>query len=239
MFAASIQMLPKSNDARRNIALAQTYVLEALLKEAKIISLPELFVCGKENLTSKCEAAEFAQTRDGWITEAFYQLAKDHSAYIAFGYPEIYNGKLYNAGALVGPNGLALNVRKQNLSESDFLWATSCDSIYTLCPSPYGNIGILIGEDISNKQRDSHPFLNQKMRFYQKGSPDIICHLGSSDDNKEFPNRDCMQFVESTGANLISAKYLNGAYIVDRTMKLHTNGLNRFSDCIVGAKIIG
>jgi predicted amidohydrolase len=235
MLVASIQIFP-TGDARRNIGLAQTFVLEAFLKGAKIVSLPELFVCGKENLKTKCDAFEFAQTCDGWITEAFKELTRMHNGYVAFGYPEMYDGKLYNAGALVGPNGLVLNVRKQNLSESDFLWATSCDSVYNLCPSPYGNIGILIGEDIVNKQRESHPFLNQKLRFYQKGAVDVICCLAA--DGMEFPDKNYMQFVESTGANLISSKYAHGICIVDRQMKVHTNGLNRFADCIVGGKIL-
>jgi predicted amidohydrolase len=100
---AAVQFNPELLNVQKNLAVATELAFEAAAKGARVIVLPELCTSGFA-LRSPREAMECAQERDGYQTEAFIPIANRYNCYIVFGYPELYEGKLYNSAAIVGPS---------------------------------------------------------------------------------------------------------------------------------------
>ncbi len=119
---AAVQFEPKLMDVRGNLATACELAFEAAAKGARLVVLPELCIGGYV-LESSREAMTVAQERDGYQTQALAEVARNFGCYIVFGYTELFEGKLYNSAAVVGPHGLAAHAQKHNLYCTDNLWA--------------------------------------------------------------------------------------------------------------------
>lgn len=110
---------------------------DTLEQGAGLVVLPELAISGYVLEKSGLEAS--AETIDGPSVQAWTSAAKDHGGYVAGGFAETHDGKLYNAAVLVGPDGIVLHYRKLHLfdAEKDIFFP--------------GDLGLPIGETAFGK----------------------------------------------------------------------------------------
>ncbi len=243
---AAVQFEPKLLNVERNLATALQLCFEAAAKGARVIVLPELCLSGYV-LREAREAMDCAQTRDGYQTEAFTVIAQRFNCNIIFGYVELFEGKLYNSAAVVGPYGLMSNTQKHNLWGSDAMWAQPSEVVPPVVITPAGRMGVLICRDASNRFRESYQFYQQGQRFYRRGSVDTIALLTNWGGDYGFPDSSWIELVEETRANLIVSnrvgqerdlKFKGGSVIIDRDRRIWTNGSNFTHEAIVGGVVI-
>jgi len=121
--AANFQSVP--GDKQANLAKIEANVREAASQGVDIVAFPEeaLIGCGEcavcRSGTPKCEYhADLAETVPGPSSEQIAELAADHGVYVSFGLAERDAADpkvLYNAAALVGPEGIQGTYRKLHL----------------------------------------------------------------------------------------------------------------------------
>ena len=243
---AAVQFKPELLDVYANLQVATQLAFEAAAKGASLVVLPELCTSGYV-LNDKREAADCAQERNGYQTEAFLPIAQRFNAHIVFGYVELREGKLYNSAAVVGPNGLIANCQKHNLWGSDNLWAESSEHLHPIIPTRAGRLGVLICRDVMNNYRDTYKFYKNEQRFYRAGSVDTIALLTNWGSDYGFPDSSWVELSEETRANVVIAnrvgeerdlKFKGGSCIVDRNKKVWTHGSSFTEAAVVGGCII-
>jgi predicted amidohydrolase len=243
---AAVQYAPNLLDVHKNIAVAQQHVFEAAGKGAKVIVLPELCLSGY-NIRSKYEASSVAQEKNGYQTEAFIPLAKRFNCHIVFGYVELFEGKLYNSAAVVGPEGLVGNNQKHNLWGPDALWATSSEMLPPVINTHAGRLGVLICRDAMNNYRESYRFYKSESRFYKKGSVDTIALLTNWGSDYGYPDNGWVELSEETNSNIIVSnrtgkeldlKFKGGSCVIDRARKVWTHGSSFTEAAVVGGVVL-
>lgn len=243
---AAVQFEPKLLDVHENIQTAQQLVFEACAKGASLVVLPELCMSGYV-LNDRQEAAACSQTKDGYQTEAFLQLAKRFNSHIVFGYVELCEGKFYNSAAIVGPHGLEGNARKKNLWGSDQLWAEPAEDLSPVVITRAGRLGVLVCRDVMNNFRDSYKFYKPEHRFYNKGSVDTIALVTAWGSDYGYPDSSWMELAEETCANVVVSnrvgrerdlKFKGGSAIIDRNRKVWTHGSSFTESAVVGGVIV-
>lgn len=243
---AAVQFKPKILDVEANLKIAQQMAFEAAGKGASLIVLPELCTSGYV-LENKREAADCAQTKDGFQTEAFLPIAQRFNAHVVFGYVEVFEGKLYNSAAVIGPHGLEANCRKHNLWGSDNLWAEAAEDLHPVITSRAGRTGVLICRDVMNNYRDSYKFYKSESRFYRKGSVDTVALLTNWGSDYGYPDSSWVELAEETGANVVVSNrvgkerdlnFKGGSCIIDRSKKVWTHGSSFTEAAVVGGCVI-
>jgi len=243
---AAIQYEPKLLDVRGNLATALELTFEAAAKGARLIVLPELCIGGYV-LESAREAMTVAQTRDGYQTQAFVDIARKFNAHIVFGYTELFEGKLYNSAAIVGPNGLAGNAQKHNLYGSDNVWAQPSEAPAPVLITSAGRLGVLICRDVGNKYRESYAFFKPGQKFYRRGDVDTIALLTNWGAAYGYPDSAWVELVEDVRANLIVSnrvgkerdmRYKGGSCIIDRDRRIWTHGSSFTEAAVVGGVVV-
>jgi predicted amidohydrolase len=107
------QITPVTGDKKQNLKKMEEYTLEAVEKGAKLIVFPELALTG---YNCGDDFFEVAEPIPGEATRFFEELALNHDIHIIWGMPEkSISGVLYNAAALVGPDGFIGKWRKNTL----------------------------------------------------------------------------------------------------------------------------
>lgn len=243
---AAVQFKPQILDVEANLKTAQQMAFEAAGKGAVLIVLPELCTSGYV-LENKREAADCAQHKDGYQTEAFTPIARRFNSHIVFGYVELHEGKLYNSAAVVGPTGLIANARKKNLWGSDNLWAESAEDMSPVVLTRAGRTGVLVCRDAMNNFRDSYRFYKPAHRFYKRGSVDTIALLTAWGSDYGYPDSSWVELAEETDSNVVVSnrvgderdlKFKGGACIVDRNKKVWTHGSSFTEAAVVGGCVI-
>ena len=243
---AAVQYQPKLLDVHANLKTAQQMAFEAAAKGACLVVLPELCLGGYV-LRDKKEAADCAQEKNGYQTEAFIPIARKFNTHIVFGYVEHSEGKLYNSAAVVGPGGLVGNCQKHNLWGSDNLWAESAESMHPVITTRAGRLGILICRDAMNNYRDTYKFFKQENRFYKSGSVDTIALLTNWGNDYGYPDSSWVELAEETHTNVVVSnrvgkerdmKFKGGSCVVDRNKKVWTNGSSFTESAVVGGHVI-
>jgi predicted amidohydrolase len=145
---AAAQMAPKLMGNEANLKAMLSAVREAAVNQAKLVVFPECGLtgyvfCGRE------EALPFAETLPGPSTEELSSLCRELGVYVIFGLLEREGDRLFNAAALVGPQGFIAGYRKNHLP---FLgvdrFVDIGDRPFQVHKTPIGNIGIYICYDI-------------------------------------------------------------------------------------------
>jgi len=243
---AAVQYQPRLLDVRGNLATAMQLSFEAAAKGAKLIVLPELCIGGYV-LENAREAMAVAQEKDGYQTQALTQVAQQFNCHIVFGYTELFEGKLYNSAAVVGPHGLAANCQKHNLYGSDNLWAQPSEAPFPCLITPAGRLGVLICRDVSNKFRESYAFSKPGQKFYRPGDVDTIALLTNWGAAYGYPDSAWVELVEETRANLVVSnrvgeerdmKYKGGSCVIDRDRRIWTNGSSFTEAAVVGGVVV-
>lgn len=246
VIVAAIQFEPELFNVQKNLSKAYQLSFEAASKGAKLVVLPELCTSGYV-IRDINEAADVAQTSDGYQTKVFCEIAQKFDCYLVFGYVELCDGNFYNSAAVVGPMGLVSNFRKRNLYGSDYLWCTKSDQVPITVLTPAGRTGVLICRDSLNSYRESSPHHKPGQKFYKKGDVDTIALLTNWGDSYGYPDSSWMDLSESTGANVIVSnrigserdmKYKGGCCIIDRKQKVYTYGSNFTDDAVVGGLVV-
>lgn len=243
---AAVQFDPKLLQVEQNLATAQQLTFEAAAKGASVIVLPELCTGGYA-LTSKREAIEVAQTKDGYQTQAFAPIAQRFGCHIVFGYVELCENGLYNSAAVVGPRGLEGNFQKHNLWGSDNMWAQPSEQTHGMVITHAGRLGVLVCKDLKNNYRESYYAYNPRHKFYRKGDVDTIALVTNWGSAYAYPDSGWVDLVEETRANLIvsnrigeerDVKFKGGSAIIDRDRKIYTNGSSFTNEAVVGGVVI-
>lgn len=243
---AAVQFQPKLHDVFANLKIAQQMTFEAAAKGSGLIVLPELATSGYV-MKDKHEAAGCAQDKCGYQTESFIPIARRFNTHIVFGYIELFEGKLYNSAAVVGPAGLVANCRKHNLWGSDNLWAEAAENLHPVIPTRAGRLGVLICRDVMNNYRDTYKFHQNENRFYRRGSVDTIALLTNWGSDYGYPDSSWMELAEETSANVVVSnrvgaerdlKFKGGSAIIDRNRKVYTNGSSFTEAAVVGGLVI-
>ncbi|MBW2426426.1 MAG: carbon-nitrogen hydrolase family protein [Deltaproteobacteria bacterium] len=157
---ASVNFSPVHGDAKATVDKMSANITEAAEQGADLVIFPELALLGCGScpdcaaLEAPCEKhLQLAETVPGPSTEAIAEMAREHDLYVVFGLPErdaADTGKLYNAAAVVGPEGVLGSYRKVHLGELP--WVTE-GAVYTpgttlpLFPTRFGKIGVQICYD--------------------------------------------------------------------------------------------
>jgi predicted amidohydrolase len=243
---AAVQFEPSILEVDSNLNIARQMAFEAAAKGASLVVLPELCVSGYV-LENKREAADCAQQKDGYQTEAFIPIARQFNTHIVFGYVEECEGRLYNSAAVVGPSGLVANCQKHNLWGSDNLWAEPSESLHPVITTRAGRLGVLICRDVMNNYRDTYKFYKPEQRFYKAGSIDTIALLSNWGSDYGYPDSSWVELAEQTDANVVVSnrvgkerdlRFKGGSAVIDRNRRVWTYGSSFTESCVVGGCII-
>ncbi len=145
---AAVQMDPKLMNPKENLEGILSAVKKAADNQSNLIVFPECSLTGYI-FHSRQEALPFAETIPGPSTEKLASLCRDVKVYVIVGLLEKEDDRLFNAAALVGPQGLIGKYRKNHLP---FLgvdrFVDRGDKPFEVHQTPIGNIGLHICYDI-------------------------------------------------------------------------------------------
>jgi predicted amidohydrolase len=157
---AAANFTPVHGQAKATVEKMASVVEEAAAQGVDLVVFPENALLGCESceacrvLGGPCDdCIESAQTVPGPATEAIARLARDHDLYVVFGLPERDardRKRLYNAAAVVGPDGVLGSYRKVHLGEPP--WVTegitfTPGTALPLFPTRFGLLGVQICYD--------------------------------------------------------------------------------------------
>ncbi len=114
MRMAGVQMDVRLGDVAANLAAISDKAREAAAHGAKLIVFPECALTGY-GFDSREEARPFAEPLPGPATETMRRLCRELDVVIVFGLIEQAGERLFNAAAMVGPEGLLGGYRKVHL----------------------------------------------------------------------------------------------------------------------------
>jgi predicted amidohydrolase len=232
-------------DVSDNLRRCLNLVYPVLNSGTSILVLPELAFTGYSfhNFEQAFAASENVQ---GPTFREIQKLAIAGSMYVAYGYVEFDNDRLYNSCNLVSPTGeLVSHYRKINLWGPDFLWATPGSNAPEVVKTEYGFISTVICRDIKLKTPDNIPRTASSVPFYNV-IPDII--LACTNWGKGgFPSTTWMDFVTNKQTTLvISNRYgteendgmvmdfgSGGIAVIEPDWTVRTDGLKYDQDCVV------
>jgi predicted amidohydrolase len=182
---ASVNFAPVYGSAKATLEKMAANVAEAAAQGADLVVFPENALLGCRSCT---ECAELETTCEGCLASAetvpgpssreVAALAREHDLYVVYGLPErdpADPGRIYNAAAVVGPEGVLGTYRKVHLGEPP--WVTE-GITYTpgtslpLFPTRFGPIGVQICYDFW-----FNPELTRILAL--KGARLIVCPVGS------------------------------------------------------------
>ena len=115
MHIAVQQFVPEFGQVKTNRArLIQN--LEAVVRDRPVdlVVLPELIVTGYQ-FRDRAELERLAEPVPGPTTDAFQAVARAHDLHLIVGLPERAGDRVYNAAALIGPQGVVGTYRKVHL----------------------------------------------------------------------------------------------------------------------------
>src|SRR5262245_46957119 len=146
---ACLQTDPAIGDVAANLARQRSMVAEAVAGGAAIVVLPECSTGGYV-FASRDEAATVAEdiaAGDGPALAAWQQWCAQFGIHLVGGLVERSGGDLYNAAALVGPDGVVGSYRKTHLWGIETGLYKAGDLGLPVYDTPVGRIGMLICYD--------------------------------------------------------------------------------------------
>ncbi len=114
MLIACVQSDVAFADVAANLAKTLNWIAEAGEKQADLVVMPECMLCGYA-YDSRQSALPHALSIDDDVFGQIAQAAAQHELLVTLGFLEKEGDKLYNASALVGPDGIVGQYRKVHL----------------------------------------------------------------------------------------------------------------------------
>jgi len=111
---AGVQMEPKLGEVSRNLAAILARFSEAVQGGAKLVVFPECALTGY-GFRDRAEARPFAEAAGGPSALRIASACRESGAWIVYGFLESDGDRLFNACALVGPDGPVATYRKVHL----------------------------------------------------------------------------------------------------------------------------
>jgi len=242
MKVAAVQFSPVFKDVAGNLRAAALMVMGAAEAGARIVVLPELCTTGFSFMSVE-EAKPFAEVIEegSRSMQVMGALARKYNTAIAWGLVEQDpgTGNLYNAQAMIFPDGRFISYRKINLWGNDFLWAYEGTGNPPIVEYEGKKVGLLICRDV----RDKAPAWKD---FYEAGDADIVCFSSNWGDGG-FPSVNWVEFARDNHAWLIVANRYGqesnnnfgegGVCVIEPSTKVHCEGLVWSKPCVVLADI--
>jgi predicted amidohydrolase len=119
---------------------------EAFVKGADLVLLPELIIPGY--VSDPAGLASIAETIDGPTVDAWRSLAARHAGWVAGGFAEVDNGRLYNSAVLVGSDGVLIHYRKLHLFAGEREVFSPGDLGLPTVDLPWGRVGLCVCYDL-------------------------------------------------------------------------------------------
>ncbi|MGJ7566854.1 nitrilase family protein [Variovorax sp. GB1R11] len=147
LIVASVQMAPRVGHTAANVERSVRLIEEAAAQGASIVVLPELASSGYV-FASRAEAFSLAEpVPDGPSTQAWAEAAQRCKVHVVAGIAERAGDRLYNAAAVLGPNGWLGTYRKLHLWGDEHLFFESGDKGLPVFHTELGRLGVLICYD--------------------------------------------------------------------------------------------
>src|SRR5262245_14469409 len=108
---AAVQMEPRIGEVRRNRDAILARLREAAGRGARLVVFPECTLTGY-GFKSRAEARPFAEPLDGPSPLTVVEACRALGVWAVFGFLESDGDRLFNACALVGPDGPVASYRK-------------------------------------------------------------------------------------------------------------------------------
>ena len=144
---ACCQIAPEVGHKKINLDKTAEFIMRAAREGAQIIVLPELCSSGYV-FESRSEAFSLADAYvDGETTSLWVNLARDLGVYIVGGFAEKSPGELFNAAAVIGPQGRIGLFRKVHLWGDENLFFSAGDLGFPVFSTEYGTVGVGICYD--------------------------------------------------------------------------------------------
>ena len=144
---ACCQIAPEIGHKQANLDKTAEFIERAAREGAQIIVLPELCSSGYV-FESRAEASSLADAyADGETTSLWASLARDLDVHIVGGFAEKSPGELFNAAAVIGPQGRIGLFRKVHLWGDENLFFSPGDLGFPVFATEYGTIGVGICYD--------------------------------------------------------------------------------------------
>jgi N-carbamoylputrescine amidase len=241
MKVAAVQYAPvfRAVEANRNTAVKMVHL--AAEAGAQLIVLPELCLTGY-SFMNKLAAAPFAEVvPESPAFVGFQELSSALDVAIAWGFMEKDpgTGKLYNAQALVLPEGQYATYRKINRWGQDMIWAEAGTASPPIVDYLGKKVGLLICRDV----RDKAPEWDD---FYEPGDADIVVFSTNWGDGG-YPSVNWHRFATNNEVWLVVAnrygQELNnnfgegGPCIISPEGEVYCDGLAWNKPCIVYGEV--
>ncbi len=147
--ASTIQFKPEYRKPDKNRKSLIELCRAAADEKSRLILMPEMCTTGYI-WPQRSDLLPFSEDARGETFRIFSQFCSDNSCFLAYGYPELDNGYIYNSQNLVSDKGeLLATYRKVNLFETDFTWARPGDKGYITIDTSLGRIGLGICMDLN------------------------------------------------------------------------------------------
>lgn len=143
---AAVQTHSALADPEHNLATVSDNIRKAAAAGAKLIVFPECMNAGYV-WHDHAHALSSADPIPGTFTTAIAELAREFGVYVAIGLSERSGEHVYNAAALVGPQGLIGKYEKNFLFDFDPFYFTVGKTGYPVFETPIGRIGMFICAD--------------------------------------------------------------------------------------------
>ncbi len=211
--AAAIQIAGALYEPAANRAATVAAIEAELVGGARLFVLPELIISGYG--VDAEELRRSAEPLDGPTLAAWSALAAKHGIWIAGGFCEIDDGRLYNAAMLVGASGLVGHYRKLHLFDREKMVFTPGDKGLNVFETDIGAIGLCVCYDLR--------FVEVVRALALQGA-DIVAvptaWVGGFDRNP----RDAMGFIGQARGALVQAN-LNQVYMVCASQSGHVEDI--------------
>jgi predicted amidohydrolase len=253
MKVAAVQFCPEFKDKSANLMRLVKLVVEAATHGAKLVVLPELCTTGYAFM-SDAEARPFAESTS-WLEDLdsmrpdtslyfFSKLSRELDISIVWGFIELDLGtsKIYNSQMYYEPGGYYDSYRKINFFANDHLWSSKGISNPPVIKSQFEDkrVGLLICRDVRDKKND------EWSNFYSAGDADVVV-LSANWGRGGFPSNTWVEFAEENKVTLVVSNRYGvegpndfgdgGVCIIEKTGKVHCEGLVWSQDCIVYAEV--
>ena len=139
---ACCQIAPTVGDKAGNLKRSAHWIERSARDGAQVVVLPELCSSGYV-FESRAEALSLADAYEGGESTALWaRLAKDLGVHIVAGFAERAGSALYNAAALVGPEGRVGLFRKVHLWGDENLYFQPGDLGFPVFGTPFGQLAM-------------------------------------------------------------------------------------------------
>lgn len=194
-------------DKEKNLNRILGYTECAAKRGADIVVFPELaltdYAGDTENSGENMMHRRLAETLPGPSSEAVAELTRRYGIYVIYGLAERDGDKVYNAAAVVGPDGLIGSSRKMHLPWSEAEWAERGDKPFYF-ESPWGPIGVGICYD-------TYAF-GEVMRYFRALGCRLYLNPTAVDTNVTAQNvKDAVEYLSANNCIYIASANLTGA----------------------------